>query len=228
MIESRSRTGRKRSEASREAILDAALTLLREGGYGALTTDAIAAEAGVGKQTIYRWWSSKADVVLEALSELGRVVPVPDTGSLAGDLAQFLASTFRLLRGPKGSAPVLKGLMAEAQVNPEFAPRFAAFIQSRREVLASIVRRGGEAAPREAVEALVDMLYGAMWYRLLVGHARLDGRAADELAELAAASFGASRASESSAGSRARHTSANDALAKFRMPSALRRLRRAD
>ncbi len=178
------RAGRKRSEESRKAILDASLRLLRERGYGAVTTDAIAASAGVGKQTIYRWWTSKAEVVLEALTEHARAVAAPETGGLEGDVAAFLESTFRLLHGPRGSGPVLKGLMAEAQLDRAFGSRFTVFIEARRSALGAVLLR--HAKPGESVEAMVDMLFGALWYRLLLGHAPLNAALARTLGRLAA------------------------------------------
>jgi AcrR family transcriptional regulator len=95
MATARPHTGRRRNEAAREAVLDAALRLLTTEGYGALTVAAIAREAGVGKQTIYRWWRGRADIVLEAATELARtLVPEPDTGTLQGDLDAFLSATY--------------------------------------------------------------------------------------------------------------------------------------
>src|SRR5271169_5574244 len=77
------RAGRPRSELSRCRILETALRLARTRGYAKITMDEIAAEAGAGKQTIYRWWRSKAEVVLDALKENARVeIITPDTGSL--------------------------------------------------------------------------------------------------------------------------------------------------
>lgn len=185
----RPRAGRKRSEESRQAILDAALAMLRERGYGKLTTDVIAEAAGVGKQTIYRWWRSKAEVVLEALNELARTdLPDVDTGDLEADLASFLASMFRLLRGPKGTGVILKGLMADAQLDADFAVHFTGFIEGRRASLRGMLeraRRRGAMREDAPLDALVDMLFGAMWYRLLVGHAPLDAAFARALAELA-------------------------------------------
>ncbi|WP_274915985.1 TetR/AcrR family transcriptional regulator [Streptomyces sp. WZ-12] len=86
----------RRSERSRRAIFDAALTLVGEVGYEKLTIEGIAARAGVGKQTIYRWWPSKAAVLLDAF---GSVVDeydqegLPDTGDLAADLKTVLRAT---------------------------------------------------------------------------------------------------------------------------------------
>ena len=81
--------GRPRSEQAHRAIVEATLTLLDEGGYTALTIEAVAERAGVGKTTIYRRWPSKLELVIEAISELRPPGPPEDTGSLAGDFAAF-------------------------------------------------------------------------------------------------------------------------------------------
>jgi AcrR family transcriptional regulator len=189
MTESERRPGRKRSEEARAAILDAALSLLREHSYADVSCDTIAAQAGVGKQTIYRWWNNKADVVLDALREHARAVSAPETGSLEGDVTAFFDATFRLARGPRGTGAVLKGLMAEAQLDAEFGARFALFIETRRSVLHSVLARHPVADERE-LPALVDMLFGAFWYRLLLGHAPLTATVAATLGKLAARGAG--------------------------------------
>jgi AcrR family transcriptional regulator len=183
--------GRRRSEASRHAILAATMGLLRETGYAAFTMDAVAARAGTGKQTIYRWWSSKGALALDALlEEANAQIPAPETGTLAGDLEAFLGATFRTLRGKKGLAPILQALMAEAQVDPPFREVFRrTLIEPRRALLADIFARfrcGRELSESERM-ALVDATYGAMWYRVLVGHASLDDAFAASLARRMAA-----------------------------------------
>lgn len=96
------RRGRPRSVASHQAVLTTVARLLdvEQVGYDALTIERIAAEAGVGKQTIYRWWSSKAAVVLEALLA-GHMrlefAPLPDTGDLRTDLHQWMDDTLELV-----------------------------------------------------------------------------------------------------------------------------------
>jgi AcrR family transcriptional regulator len=193
MVETERRpAGRKRSVAARAAILDAALSLLHERAYAEVSCDSIATEAGVGKQTIYRWWNHKADVVLDALSEHARAVTAPETGSLEGDVRAFFEVTFRLVRGPRGTGPVLKGLMAEAQLDAAFAPRFAAFIETRRSALHAVLARHPVEDERE-LPTLVDMLFGAFWYRLLLGHAPLTSSVAATLAKLAARGAGTQR-----------------------------------
>src|ERR1700722_14755802 len=100
MVEGRS-PGRPRSEQSRQAILVATLELVTEVGYAGLTIEGIAARAGVGKQTIYRWWGTKADVLLEAGAVKADVqIPTDDRGSYAADLHAFLEASYRVGNRP--------------------------------------------------------------------------------------------------------------------------------
>jgi AcrR family transcriptional regulator len=97
----RQHTGRRRNAAARDATLQAAFELLRTEGAGGLTIDAIAEAAGVGRQTIYRWWPSKGAVMAEAMVRgAGAIVPVHDSGSLpdagaARDLGTHLIAAAR-------------------------------------------------------------------------------------------------------------------------------------
>jgi AcrR family transcriptional regulator len=179
------RPGRPRSETTRRAILAAAIEELQEHGYAALTIEGIAARAGAGKQTIYRWWPSKADVVLDAMLDLAAArITVPDEGSLPADLSAFLSATFR----QRGQRPVLIGLMAEALLDPVFAAAFRdRFLFSRRDALREILDRAvtrGEIAPDVDPELLIDIVYGVLWYRLMLEHAPLNDTAGEQLAEL--------------------------------------------
>ncbi|WP_197512088.1 TetR/AcrR family transcriptional regulator [Tessaracoccus coleopterorum] len=104
---------RRRGDALVTAILTATVDELRESGYAALTMDAVARRAGTGKASIYRRWTSRAELVQEAVY---RLVPspgdLPDTGTLRGDLLAMLRGTATTLAGPAGEA--LRGLLAEA------------------------------------------------------------------------------------------------------------------
>ncbi|MFD7130180.1 TetR/AcrR family transcriptional regulator [Streptomyces sp. NPDC059894] len=124
----------RRSEKSRRAIYEAALALVGEAGYPRTTIEGIAARAGVGKQTIYRWWGSKADVLLEAFLDLGEQaaeaagqVPyaIPDTGDLAADLRAVLRATVDELLDPRYEAPS-RALTAEGLVNEQLGREFVA------------------------------------------------------------------------------------------------------
>lgn len=170
---------RRRDAAVHRAILAATVELLEASGFQQLTIEAIAARAGVGKQTIYRWWPSKAAVVLEAYIAAGfERVPTPDTGTLTEDLEAILVPVFRQNANfARGTALANKGMMAEAQLNPGFHQAYVALHRSwwgpLREVLARGVARG-ELRSDVDLDALIDLMLGASWYRVLLEHAPLD------------------------------------------------------
>lgn len=142
------------------------------------------------KQTIYRWWPSKGAVLLEALTDWGdALVPSPNTGSLRGDLIDFLRSTFRRA-GEPSTAALLRTLASEALRDPHTAELLRQFTETRRDTLHTIVEHGrerGELAADVDLDLLVDQAYGLFWYRFLLGHVPLTdevaGRLADSLTE---------------------------------------------
>jgi len=159
-------------------------------GYDAMSMEAIAARAGVGKQTIYRWWPSKADVLLEALTEKADLhIPIPDEGSYAADLRTFLAASFALGRQAQ-VIEVLRALMAESQINPEFGERFRAeFLRRRRDALGVLVDRAlarGDLPPVPRAGTVADLIFGLIWYRVLATRDPIDEAQIDELVTLLA------------------------------------------
>jgi AcrR family transcriptional regulator len=179
------RPGRKRSEESRLAILTAAAELTAEVGYAGLTIEGIAARSGAGKQTIYRWWASKADVLLDALTAKADLhIPIPDEGDYETDLRTFLTATFELGRRAQ-VVEVLRALMAEAQIDPAFGERFRDhFLQHRRDALGVVVSRAadrGDLPPAASPETVVDIVFGTLWYRLLATRRLPDERLIEEL-----------------------------------------------
>jgi AcrR family transcriptional regulator len=171
----RPHSGRRRNELARQAILDATDAILRSDGPGKVSIEDVARRAGVGKQTIYRWWPSRGALLLETTVERARVeVPAPDTGTLAGDLEEFLGATFA--QAPRW-APALRALVAEAQIDADVAESFRAFTAQRRAVLTQLLERGrarDELAPDTDLSLLVDIAYGVLWYRVLTSHGALD------------------------------------------------------
>ncbi|MFI6803961.1 TetR/AcrR family transcriptional regulator [Streptomyces luteogriseus] len=124
----------RRSEKSRRAIYDAALALVVEVGYPKTTIEGIAARAGVGKQTIYRWWSSKADVLMEAFLDLAEQsvaeagpapYTFPDTGDLAADVKGVLRATVDQMNDPRFEVPS-RALAAEGVVNEKLGRELVA------------------------------------------------------------------------------------------------------
>src|SRR5580700_3398560 len=164
----RPHTGRRRSDAAREAILDATFRLLSSPASDAVTIDAIASEAGVGRQTIYRWWPSKGAVVADALARHARaIVPDRDTGSLRGDLEAFLVDSFAGLQDD-GLSGRLRQIVAGAQQDEHVARALADFTAIRRSALRALLEHGrdaGELAPDTDLDMLVDMTYGVLYYR---------------------------------------------------------------
>ncbi|MFD8273254.1 TetR/AcrR family transcriptional regulator [Streptomyces flaveolus] len=164
----------RRSARSRRAIYDAALALVAEAGYPRTTIEGIAARAGVGKQTIYRWWSSKADVLLEAFLDLGdqaaqaagqESYAIPDTGDLAADLKAVLRATVDELTDPKFEAPS-RALAAEGVVNEQLGREFVTkLLEPSLQLYVDRLRAAQEAGqvrpevdPRIALELFVSPL----------------------------------------------------------------------
>ncbi|MHA6758854.1 TetR/AcrR family transcriptional regulator [Streptacidiphilus sp. PAMC 29251] len=171
--------GRPRSEAARRAILDAATALALRDGYTAVTIKGIAEAAGVGRQTVYRWWPTRGAVLLEALAEIGaaHVLPVP-TADPRADLRAFLDDTFTLATR-KPVANVLVGVTADAVADPELSATRRAYITGRRTLLRTALERCGDW--RVPVDTVVDMVFGAMWYRLMNEHAQVGPAFTEEL-----------------------------------------------
>ncbi|MFE2375979.1 TetR/AcrR family transcriptional regulator [Streptomyces sp. NPDC059398] len=167
----------RRSERSRRAILDAALALVTEAGYNKLTIEAIAARAGVGKQTIYRWWPSKAAVLLDASLALagdaeteGEWSGFPDTGDIAADLKQVLRLTVDQFNDETYEAPT-RALTAAGSTDPELGRRFTRellepALRLYEERLRSAVAAGQIGADVD-IRIAVEMLVGPLTHRWL-------------------------------------------------------------
>ncbi|HWR40956.1 MAG TPA: TetR/AcrR family transcriptional regulator, partial [Patescibacteria group bacterium] len=172
--------------ASRRAVLEAALHLIEEKGTAkGITMEAIAREAGVGKQTLYRWWSGTGEIFLEILHEHAEEkIDAVDGGN---DLRTFLIRTFQALNPPVRL--ILKAAMAEAALDNRFRDRLVAgLIAQRRAVLEEVLQRtpkfsGGDHA------TLIDCIFGFMWYRLLLDVGPLESNNGEELAGLLLASW---------------------------------------
>jgi AcrR family transcriptional regulator len=161
-----------RSEAARQAVLEAADNLLAEVGFAAVTIEGIAARAGVGKQTIYRWWPSKTDVLMDAfLDDAIQHLTPEDTGDLGRDLRSHLNNLAEFLtRSDAGS--VCRALIGQAQHDPAMAAQFRRdYLERQRKVdrlpLQRAIERGELAADTD-IDIAVDQLVGPIYYRVLV------------------------------------------------------------
>jgi AcrR family transcriptional regulator len=187
--------GRRRSERSHQAIIAATQQLLIERSYPELTIEGIAARAGVGKQTIYRWWPSKAALVLEAYLAGSDAVPLPAEGTAAREeIGALLGWLIAVLVQPIGGH-VVAGLVADLQQDADLAEGFHRdVVPARREAMLGALERArarGEIRADTDLELAVDALHGAVFYRLLLSGRPLDADFADRLAEQALAGLAA-------------------------------------
>ena len=172
------RPGRPRSEQADKAILAAALRLLAVEGARAFSMEAVAAEAGVGKTTVYRRWSSKGELAGAAIQLLRPPGPPEDSGSFEGDLEAFGRGQGGRARDT-GLVDLLPRFAVAALADPELRPLvIEGVVGPVRAILAELVRRGidrGELAPDLDVEVAVDLLHGTTIYRILMSEADLGG-----------------------------------------------------
>jgi AcrR family transcriptional regulator len=185
--EEKGQAGRPRCPVTHQNILKAACELVDEVGYANLTIEGIAARACVGKTTIYRRWPNKASIVMDAiLEEVSPKIPFPDTGDTREDIRRQMRALLKELSGPMGRKIAL--LLANSQLDKEMAEAFRTrWIELRRAEAREVIRRGverGELRRDIDAEALVDALYGPVYFRLLGGHAPLTSKYADALVEL--------------------------------------------
>ena len=186
----------RRSERSRVAILTATRELIGEIGYAKLTIEAIAARAGVGKQTIYRWWPSKGAVVFDSLLALsdpdGGGIELPDTGDVEADLKVVLRATAAEFSDPAFEAPI-RALNTEIINDPDLA---ALYREKMEEPMRAAKRRrlrsaqdAGQLAAGADLDLLLDLLYAPLTQRWLLRSGPLDDEFADALVDAALRAF---------------------------------------
>ncbi|NUT50075.1 MAG: TetR/AcrR family transcriptional regulator [Saccharothrix sp.] len=176
-----------RGPRSRDAILQAAGDLCREQGYAAVTMEAIAARARVGKPTLYRWWPSKGavflDVVIDKIVE--PAIELPDTGDIARDLRTWIRGFADLFSDPH-ARQLLVGLLGAAQTDPELAgilrEKVARPLQASNQQRIRAAQEAGELPGMDPV-LLEELLISPPWYRLLVSGQPITRAYADALVD---------------------------------------------
>lgn len=168
--------GRPRDPSRDRVILGAARAVMATSGYTGATMEAIARRAGVGKDTLYRRWSTKEQLALDLVDTLAReaVRPSPIDPDPRLNLFMFVKDIVRLYC-KTDFGPLLAGMVGEAARNPALARHFTAFWERRRGIAAGLVREivGDAATPRE-IERHLDVLLGPIYYRLLLTGAAVD------------------------------------------------------
>jgi AcrR family transcriptional regulator len=178
------------------AIRNAVMQELADVGYGRLSIEAVARRAGVGKTAIYRRWSNKLEMVLEIVSDVaGRSVPLPDTGSFAGDLQLLMLIVSKALQH-RIASQIIPDLMAEASRNPQIAETLQKALRTHQQavgdkLIGQAIARG-ELPEGTDPEVAVDLILGPLYWRLAVARTPLGD---DYLEKLITAVTGALRAS---------------------------------
>ena len=179
--------GRPRSEQARLSILRSTLQLLGKNGFSELTIEAVAAHAGVGKATVYRWWSNKAALIADAFaSSTTRKLHFPDTGSVRTDMSQQMRQLIKIFCSRRGRivSAILGGGQSDRDLITAFRERF---LWPRRQEAYATLRSGilrGELRKDVDMDLLLDSLYGPIYMRFLIRHGKLTPDFVDRLCEL--------------------------------------------
>jgi AcrR family transcriptional regulator len=179
--------GRPRSEQAHSAIVRSTLKLLGQNGFSELTIESVAAHAGVGKATVYRWWPNKAALIADAFaSSTTRKLHFPDTGSVRTDMSQQMRQVIKIFSSRRGRivSAILGGGQSDRDLIAAFRERF--LWPRRREAYATL-RRGilrGELRKDVDMDLLLDSLYGPIYMRFLIRHDKLTPEFVDSLCEL--------------------------------------------
>jgi len=183
----------RRKEASRQAILTAAVELVREVGYGRLSIEGIAARAGVGKQTIYRWWTSKGAILFDAFLALSTeeesgAVALPDTGDLEADLRTVLHATVAELNDSRYAEP-MRALATEiahdADLAAAYAQRLEGPLREAKRARLRSAQQAGQLAADLDLDVAVDMVWGPVLNRWLQRTGPLTAEYADRVVSTA-------------------------------------------
>jgi AcrR family transcriptional regulator len=188
--------GRPRDPAARRRVLAAASKLLDEGGLGAVTMEAIAARAGVGRPTIYREWPNAHAVAMSAFLERDRTAPPSRNSRRAlAALRSRLRELAETLTTRAGRSTAM--MIAAAQSDSELAKVFRThFVMKSREEGRTLLARAateGDIRRNIDIEAALDLIYAPFYFRLLIGHAPLTSRDTDAILDLALAGLGTRR-----------------------------------
>lgn len=180
--------GRPRSDEARQAILSSTLTLLQTEGFEKLSIEGIAEHAGVGKATVYRWWPNKAALVIEAFLE--RIQPelsFPKNASVREAIHQQMRRLIRLMRGEFGN--MLAVIIGAGQSQPEMIEAIQKYwVAPRRQEARELVMQAqdrGEIRSDLSADTILDILYGPLYFRLLIGHAPVDCHFVDAIFDIA-------------------------------------------
>jgi AcrR family transcriptional regulator len=179
--------GRPRSEQARQAILRTTLKILGKNGFSDFKIEEVAANASVGKATVYRWWPNKGALIADAFaSSTTRKLRFPDTGSVYTDMSQQMRQLIKVFRSRRGR--IVSAILAAGQSDKDLIEAFRErFLWPRRREAYATLRRGierGELRRDLDPDLLLDSLYGPIYMRFLIQHDRLTPEFVDRLCKL--------------------------------------------
>ncbi len=185
-MNSERKPGRPRSAAAHRAILDVTTRQMEVMPIRDITIEGIAREAGVGKPTIYRWWDSKCSLVMEAfLESAAPKITFPENESTMAALKEQVKLVVEMLRGRAGG--IVAEMVGEGQADPhileEFRDRFFSELLAPARAVIERGKKSGELDKDLDTDLAIDLIYGPIYYRLLVGHGPLDEAFARALPE---------------------------------------------
>jgi AcrR family transcriptional regulator len=162
--------GRPRSIQSHQAMLQATLELLAEVGFEVMSIEAIAARAGIGKTTIYRRYSSKAELVADAIESIREEIVIPDTGNLQGDIDALIQNAAQITLNPLGRQTVAM-IIGSAASNTQFAQIYwTKYLEPRRQTFAIVIERAkarAEISTDLDPDLVFDTMSAIMLYALI-------------------------------------------------------------
>ncbi|MGW2150464.1 TetR/AcrR family transcriptional regulator [Nonomuraea bangladeshensis] len=181
----------RRSQRSRQAILTAARELVSEVGFAKLSIEAIAARAGVGKQTIYRWWPSKGAVVLDAFLALSEGGPehdlaLPDTGDLEADLKTVMRATVAEFADPAFEGPVRAlnlEIINDLALAAQYREKLAGPVDEAKKERLRSAQKAGQLAAGADLDLALELLYAPLYQRWLLRSGPLTPQYADALVD---------------------------------------------
>jgi AcrR family transcriptional regulator len=163
--------GRPRSEEARKAILESTLELLKQSGFADLSIESIASHAGVGKATVYRWWPNKGGLVMDAfVSVAEQELSFPPSGPVEKAIREQMKKWSSIFGGPLGR--VIAAVIGAGQSEPEMLEAFQNYyVEPRRREARELLKQAienGEIRSDLDPDLILDILYGPLYFRLLI------------------------------------------------------------
>ena len=179
--------GRPRSEKARKAVIRSTLALLKQTGFHELSVEAVAAHAGVGKATVYRWWANKGELVIDAfVSAVEKELRFPSAGPVLQSIHVQMRRWAVIFRSPLGQ--IVAAVIGAGQSEPEILEAFRShWVEPRRVEARRLLGQAitiGEIRADLDPDTVLDLLYGPLYIRLLLKHAALNEEFVDTVFEI--------------------------------------------